>query len=163
MNRKYTREHYLEIIDKIRTKVPDMAFTTDIIVGFPTETEEEFLQTVDIIQKVGYTNSYSFVYSPRPNTESLKLEDKVPVEEKFNRLRFLQEKQYEVSGRVLQKFVGKETQVLIDGYSKKDKECFKGQNSQNITVNLSKDYQNFHIGDIVNVKVKEAFRLTLKA
>ncbi len=167
MNRGYSREHYLNLIEKIKSKVPDMAFTTDIIVGFPTETEQEFLETVDIINQVGFTNSYSFVYSPRPNTEALKLSDMISYEEKLERLKFLQEKQYEVSSRVLKSFVGKNSEILIDGFSKKDKDCFKGTNSQNITVNFSLDWSkknsDLKLGDIVNVKISDSARLTLKA
>lgn len=163
MNRKYTKEHYLELVDKIRRKVPDMAFTTDIIVGFPTETESDFLETVNVVEKVGFVNSYSFIYSPRPNTKSLEFTDNISYSEKLGWLNFLQDRQYEVSARVLKDFIGKETSILIDGYSKKDSSCFKGTNSQNITVNLSNDYSNLKLGCIVNVKVKDISRLTLKA
>ncbi len=171
MNRKYTREHYLEIIEKIRSKIPDMAFTTDIIVGFPTETESEFLETIDIVEKVGFVNSYSFVYSPRPNTEALKLDDKVSYQEKLARLKFLQDRQYEVSAKVLKSFIGKDSEILIDGFSKKDENCFKGTNSQNITVNFSSDfntrfdgdYSKLKLGDIITVKIQDSARLTLKA
>ena len=163
MNRKYTKEHYLEIIEKIRRKVPDMAFTTDIIVGFPTETESDFLETVGVVEKVGFVNSYSFVYSPRPNTKSLELKDDISYSEKLGWLNFLQDRQYEVSARVLKDFIGKTTSILVDGYSKKDKTCLKGTNSQNITVNLSKDYSNVKLGSIIDVEVKDISRLTLKA
>lgn len=163
MNRKYTKEHYLELIDKIRNKVPDMAFTTDIIVGFPTETESDFLETVNMVEKVGFTNSYSFIYSPRPNTKALELTDNISYSEKLGWLNFLQDRQYEVSNRVLKDFVGKKTSILIDGYSKKDETCFKGTNSQNIVVNLSSDYQNLKLGSIVDVVIKDTSRLTLKA
>ena len=163
MNRKYTKEHYLEIIEKIRRKVPDMAFTTDIIVGFPTETESDFLETVGVVEKVGFVNSYSFVYSPRPNTKSLELKDDISYSEKLGWLNFLQDRQYEVSARVLKDFIGKTTSILVDGYSKKDETCLKGTNSQNITVNLSKDYSNVKLGSIIDVEVKDISRLTLKA
>ena len=163
MNRKYTKEHYLEIIDKIRKKVPDMAFTTDIIVGFPTETESDFLETVGMVEKVGFVNSYSFVYSPRPNTKALELKDDISFSEKLGWLNFLQDRQYEVSARVLKDFIGKTTSILVDGYSKKDDTLLKGTNSQNITVNLSKDYSNVKLGSIIDVKIKDISRLTLKA
>ena len=163
MNRQYTKEHYLEIIEKIRRKVPDMAFTTDIIVGFPTETESDFLETVGVVEKVGFVNSYSFVYSPRPNTKSLELKDDISYSEKLGWLNFLQDRQYEVSARVLKDFIGKTTSILVDGYSKKDETCLKGTNSQNITVNLSKDYSNVKLGSIIDVEVKDISRLTLKA
>ena len=163
MNRKYTKEHYLEIIEKIRRKVPDMAFTTDIIVGFPTETESDFLETVGVVEKVGFVNSYSFVYSPRPNTKSLELKDDISYSEKLGWLNFLQDRQYEVAARVVKDFIGKTTSILVDGYSKKDETCLKGTNSQNITVNLSKDYSNVKLGSIIDVEVKDISRLTLKA
>ncbi|MGI6680725.1 MAG: tRNA (N6-isopentenyl adenosine(37)-C2)-methylthiotransferase MiaB [Bdellovibrionota bacterium] len=164
MNRKYTKERYLDIVNKIKSKVPDMAFTTDIIVGFPTETESDFLETVNVVEKVGFVNSYSFVYSPRPNTEALKLVDDVPYSEKLGWLNFLQDRQYEVSARVLKDFIGKTTSILVDGFSKKDDTCYKGTNSQNITVNLSSDYSSVvKLGSIIDVKIKDISRLTLKA
>ena len=89
MNRKYTREHYLEIVQAMREAIPDVALTTDIIVGFPGETEEQFQETVDLVETVGFDNAFSFIYSKRPGTAAEKFEDQIPLDIKKERLQRL--------------------------------------------------------------------------
>ena len=89
MNRKYTKEHYLELVDKIRTAVPDIAITTDIIVGFPGETEEDFKETLDVVREVGFDSAYTYVYSKRSGTPAASMEDQVDkdvIKDRFDRL-----------------------------------------------------------------------------
>ena len=86
MNRKYTREKYFKIIEKLRGKIPGVAFSTDIIVGFPTETEEDFLKTLDTVKKIGFKSAFTFKYSPRENTAAFQMKDDVPLTVKKERL-----------------------------------------------------------------------------
>jgi tRNA-2-methylthio-N6-dimethylallyladenosine synthase len=91
MNRWYTREEYLELVDKIKERIPEVEFSTDIIVGFPGETKEDFTKTVDLVKRVGFVKSYTSRYSPRPMTEAGKLVDDVPHEEKKRRWKIIDE------------------------------------------------------------------------
>jgi len=127
MNRGYTVEEYLEKVQKLRSLVPDVAIGTDIIVGFPGETEEEFGQTYALIEKIGFSNSYLFAYSPRKGTPSTRWADDVPKEAKEARLQKLIDLQNRITTEHLEGLVGKEVEVLAEEVSEKDSRCLKGR------------------------------------
>lgn len=134
MNRRYTREHYLEIIDKLREIRPDIALSTDVIVGFPGETEQDFQQTYDLINQVGYHQVFTFLYSKREGTPAARMEDNTPhevIQERFESLvQLVQDRAYEVNQ------VDKDAilQVLVEGASKRDKAVLTGRSQKNQTV-----------------------------
>jgi tRNA-2-methylthio-N6-dimethylallyladenosine synthase len=163
MNRNYKRERYLEIIESLKEKAPDIAITTDIIVGFPGETEQDFLDTLDVIDIVQFDSSYSFMFSPRPGTKAALMSEDIDANEKLRRLQVLQSKQSEISEQRLNAWVGKTTEILLDGPSSLNKDCLQGRLSQNIVVNLTKEYSQLKAGDIVTVKITASARNTLKA
>lgn len=161
MRRNYHQRRYLEIINKLKQHAPDVAITTDIIVGFPGETREDFEETLSVVREVAFDSSFSFVFSPRPGTEAAKLENQVPREEAECRLNELQELQAELQAQSLKNWVGKEVEVLIEGESKGDSRGMQGRISQNHLVNLLPAEQEVVAGSTVCVKVIEARRHTL--
>ncbi len=134
MNRRYTREHYLEIIDKLRAVRPDIALSTDVIVGFPGETEEDFEQTYDLINRVGYHQVFTFLYSKREGTPAARMEDATPhevIQERFERLvQLVQDRAYEVNQADAHSVVS----VLVEGVSKRDPNVLMGRSEKNQTV-----------------------------
>ena len=152
MNRKYTREKYLETVKKIRTAMPDVAITTDIICGFPTETAEEFEDTVSLIKEVGYDMIYTFIYSPRPGTVAAKMEGHIPHEEQVRRFKELSAAQDEISAEKSKSYMGKTVKVLSDG------KC-EARNSQNKIVTLDKDVP---AGQFVKAEITETKAYGLK-
>ncbi|MDZ4785352.1 MAG: tRNA (N6-isopentenyl adenosine(37)-C2)-methylthiotransferase MiaB [bacterium] len=163
MNRNYRRQKYLSIIEKIKDRVPDMAITTDIIVGFPGETDADFRDTLDIMEQVKFNSSYSYVFSARPGTEAAKMADILTEEDKLKRIYELQEKQNKMTDVILASWVGKTAQILIEGHSTSDPTCMKGRTSQNILVNMLNSYPDLKVGDIRDVKISKTFRYTLGA
>ncbi|MBX7143723.1 MAG: tRNA (N6-isopentenyl adenosine(37)-C2)-methylthiotransferase MiaB [Oligoflexia bacterium] len=161
MNRNYRRDKYLRIIDALKTRVPDMAITTDIIVGFPGETEQDFRLTLDVMEQVQFDNSYSFIFSARPGTLAATIEDSQPYQEKLARLQELQAKQEQITSRRLHDWVGKSVDVLIDGPSAVDPTRLQGRSSQNITVNLSGEAADLKPGMTVPTLIHKAARFTL--
>ncbi|MBO5529871.1 MAG: tRNA (N6-isopentenyl adenosine(37)-C2)-methylthiotransferase MiaB [Bacilli bacterium] len=154
MGRRYTKESYLELFHKIKDKVKNATITTDIIVGFPGETEEDFEETLNVVNECKYDGAYTFIYSPRENTPAASMEDNVPLEEKEKRLARLNElinKYYKESN---EKVVNTVVPVLIEGVSEKNEDMCAGYTDTMKLVNVkcSKDY----IGKIVNVKITEA-------
>ena len=153
MNRRYDKEHYLELVDKIRAAVPDIALTTDIIVGFPGETEEDFEETMDVVRKVRYDSAFTFIYSKRTGTPAAVKEEQVPpevVKARFDRL--LKEVQT-ISAEKAQALTGQTLPVLIEEQNGQDEHLVTGRLSNNSTVHLpgSTDL----IGKIVDVTLKE--------
>ncbi len=136
MQRLYTRDQYMERVGWMRSAQRDISITSDIIVGFPGETEEDFEQTLSLLEEVQYDSIFGFKYSPRPNTPSLKLEDAVPEEEKVRRLSVLQEKQREIQRRNYAKHLGQTIEVLVEGKNEARKQWI-GRTSQNKTLNFS--------------------------
>ncbi len=134
MRRGYTRERYLEKIAALRARIPEITFGTDIIVGFPTETEEDFQQTLSLLEEVEYDSCYSFAYSPRPGTASLELEDNVPQEEKAERLARLQGLQKSIQERRQRRWIGREVEVLVEGPSKTNADRWTGRTPENRVV-----------------------------
>ena len=134
MNRRYTREHYLEIIDKLRAVRPDIALSTDVIVGFPGETEEDFEQTYDLVNQVGYHQVFTFLYSKREGTPAARMEDATPhevIQERFERLvQLVQDRAYEVNQTDAYSVVS----VLVEGVSKRDPNVLMGRSEKNQTV-----------------------------
>lgn len=153
MNRHYTKEQYLELVDKIRAAVPDISLTTDIIVGFPGETEEDFLETLDIVRKVRYDSAFTFIYSKRTGTPAATMEDQVPedvVKDRFDRL--LKEVQT-IAAEVCAVHEGTILEVLVESVSDHDDHMVTGRLSNNILVHFQGDASM--IGDYVNVKLDQ--------
>lgn len=161
MKRKYTRESYLQKISAIREAMPEISISTDIITGFCSETEEDHLNTLSLMQEVGYDFSYMFKYSERPGTFAAnKYVDDVPEEIKTRRLNEIIELQNRLSLESKQKDIGKVYEVLIEGISKKSSEELFGRTTQNKVVVFPK--MNFKTGDYVFVKITDCTSATLK-
>lgn len=154
MNRTYTREQYLELIDKIRAAVPDIAFSTDIIVGFPGETEEDFEQTLDIVRRVGYEQAFMFIYSKRKGTPAAEMPDVIDEETKHRLFTRLVDTQNEVTAQISKRYEGQTLEVLVEGTSKNDINRLSGRTTTNKIVNFEGDASL--IGQFVNVKVTDA-------
>ena len=153
MNRRYTKEKYLELVDKIKTAVPDISLTTDIIVGFPGETEEDFLETMDVVKKVRYDSAFTFIYSKRTGTPAAAMEEQVPedvVKDRFDRL--LKEVQ-EISAEVCSVHTGTVQKVLVESVNDHDNSLVTGRLSNNILVHFPGDESL--IGKIVDVSLDE--------
>ena len=162
MNRNYRSQRYRTIIDGLKERVPDIAITTDIIVGFPSETEEEFQDTLDMLNYVEFESSYSFMFSPRPGTPAADMDDQLPHEVKLERLQRLQARQFEITTEKLQAWVGKDVEVLLDGPSTTNASCLQGRISQNILLNLTHADERLEPGQKVMVRVTGTSRYTLK-
>lgn len=162
MNRNYKKKRYLDIIKGLKDCVPDISITTDVIVGFPGETEEDFLETLDVMRQVQFDSSYSFIFSPRPGTLAADMDGQVSKEEQMDRLLRLQQLQNEITEQRLKSWIGKTTEVLIDGISQHSKNRLQGRNSQNILVNITEDTPDLEPGMLVNVEIVETGRYTLK-
>ena len=152
MGRKYTTKEYLEIVKKLREKIPGVSITTDIIVGFPGETEEDFLQTLDIVNKVKYDLAYTFIFSPREGTPAAKMEDNTSMKEKKERLARLNELINKYALESNQKMGGKVFDVLITGESDKDNK-YMGYTPNMKLVNVKCDKEM--VGKIIPVKITE--------
>ncbi len=161
MNRKYTREWYLDRVAAIRRILPDCGLTTDIFVGYHSETEEDHQLSLSLMREVGYDSAFMFKYSERPGTYASKhLPDDVPEETKIRRLNEMIALQNELSAESYRKDVGKVFEVLVEGVSKRSKEQLFGRTPQNKVVVF--DRGSHHIGDFVKVKVVESSSATLK-
>ncbi len=161
MNRKYTREWYLDRVAAIRRILPDCGLTTDIFVGYHSETEEDHQLSLSLMKEVGYDSAFMFKYSERPGTYASKhLPDDVPEDTKIRRLNEMISLQNELSAESYKKDIGKTYEVLVEGVSKRSKEQFFGRTQQNKVVVF--DRGNHHIGDFVKVKVSESSSATLK-
>jgi tRNA-2-methylthio-N6-dimethylallyladenosine synthase len=154
MARKYTREQYLELVRKIKAAVPDVALTTDIIVGYPNETEEQFEETLSLYREVGYESAYTFIYSPREGTPAAKMNDNVPMEVKKERLQRLNALVNELSAEALKKYEGQVVEVLVEGESKNNPDVLAGYTRKSKLVNFVAP--KTAIGKLVQVKITEA-------
>ncbi|HOJ78370.1 MAG TPA: tRNA (N6-isopentenyl adenosine(37)-C2)-methylthiotransferase MiaB [Bacillota bacterium] len=161
MNRQYTKEQYLELAQKIQQRVTDIALTTDIIVGFPGETDADFNDTLDLVQQVRFDGAFTFIYSPRVGTPAAKMEDPTPEEVKKERLMKLIEIQNKISLGKNQNLVGTLQEVLIEGSSEKDAAIWSGRTSQNKLVHFEPAGQ-VAIGDLGVVRVTGAKTFTLE-
>jgi tRNA-2-methylthio-N6-dimethylallyladenosine synthase len=160
MNRLHSREEYLALIDKINTIIPECSITQDMIAGFPTETEEDHRDTLNLMESVKYSFGYMYAYSERPGTlAGRKMEDDVPEETKLRRLQEIVDLQRKHSAIRTQEYLGQTLEVLIEKESKKSDKDWSGRNSQNITVVFPKE--DYKIGDFVNVEIKSCTSGTL--
>lgn len=160
MNRKYTRERYLEIVQAMREAIPDVAITTDIIVGFPGETEEDFQETVDLVETVGFDNAFSFIYSKRPGTAAAKFEDQIPLDVKKERLQRLNATLSKWSLYHNKKYEGQTVKVLVEGLSENNDNMLSGRTDTAKTVIFEGD--SSLIGTFVNVTITTAQTWVLK-
>ena len=160
MNRKYTKEQYLALAEKMRKEIPDILFSTDIIVGFPGETEEDFENTLDVVRKMNYEQIFMFIYSRRVGTVADKMENQIPEEIKHKRFERLKKLYDENVSKNNEKFIGKVEKILVDGESKNNENMFTGRNDANkvIIFEGSKDL----IGKMINVKITEEHKWYLK-
>ncbi len=154
MNRKYTAEKYLEIIDYAKSRNAGFSFSTDILIGFPNETDEEFEDTLEIIRKVRYSNIYSFIYSKRTGTKAALMEDETPYSAKQERMQRLLELQREITTEDYRKYIGKTLDVLVDGPGKNGEGTLTGKSSEYIIVNFAGDASL--TGRFVKVKITGA-------
>ncbi|MBQ0139625.1 MAG: tRNA (N6-isopentenyl adenosine(37)-C2)-methylthiotransferase MiaB [Kurthia sp.] len=154
MARKYNRETYLELVRKIRQAIPDVALTTDIIVGFPNETEEQFEETLSLYREVGFEMAFTYVYSPREGTPAAKMMDNVPLEVKKERLQRLNEVVGEYCGKAMKQFEGQVVEVLVEGESKRNANVLAGYTRKNKLVNFVAPREV--IGQLVHVRITEA-------
>ena len=154
MNRRYTIEDYLGIVDYIRSRDPDFSLTTDLIVGFPDETDEDFRATLSLVKNVRYDNLYSFIYSKRSGTRAAEMPDSTSEEEKSRRMRELLEVQREVSTEHYKRFIGKTMRVLAEDISKKKEGWLTGKSSEFIIVEF--EGASSLIGQFVDVEITGA-------
>ena len=160
MNRKYTREDYLQKIDAIRRIIPGCGITTDVFVGYHDETEEDFQQTLSLVREVGFDSAFMFKYSERPGTFAARhLPDNIPEEEKIRRLNELIALQTEISAQRNKEDEGREFEVLVEGFSKRSREQLCGRTEQNKMVFFDK--AGHHIGERVMVRITGSTSATL--
>ena len=154
MNRRYTVEKYMDIINYAKEKIDEVALTSDIIVGFPGETYEEFLQTIELIKKVEYDSLFTFIYSPRKGTKAAEMPDPITREEKGKWFEELLQVQSEASAHSYDKFVGRTLRVLCDGVGKSRDNLLTGRTIHNIIVEFEGDKSL--VGSFVDVKITSA-------
>lgn len=159
MNRGYTREEYLRLVETAREIVPGIALTTDIIVGFPGESEEDYAQTLSLVREVGYDAAFTFVYSPRKGTKAAEFPEQVPEQIKQQRIVKLIELQSELTYKSNLRYVGKKELILVEDVSKKDEQSICGRTDSGKMVNFKGPKEK--IGSFVSVEILEAKRTTL--
>lgn len=160
MNRGYTIEHYKQLIAKVRRNFPKASFTTDLIVGFPGETDEDFAGMLAFLKEIRYDAAYTFLYSKRSGTPAAKMENQVPQELKKERLHKLMEVQNEISLAINEKLAGETVEVLVEGPSKTDENVYTGHTRTNKIVLWP--HQDEQVGDLVNVKITHPQTWVLK-
>jgi tRNA-2-methylthio-N6-dimethylallyladenosine synthase len=159
MRRTYDRERYLRLVDKLRAAIPDLALGTDIIVGFPGETDDDFAQTLAVVEEVRYDSAYTFIFSPRSGTEAATLPDQVPDEVKHERLERLVELVQRIAAERNSERVGRVEEVLVEGASRTDGTLLRGRTRRNTTVNFVGSAQP---GELVDVLVDSSTSTTLR-
>jgi tRNA-2-methylthio-N6-dimethylallyladenosine synthase len=159
MRRTYSRERYLKLAAELRGAIPDLALTTDIIVGFPGETEADFAETLAVVEEVGYDGAFTFVYSPRRGTEAAARVDQVADEVKQERIERLVETVQRVAAERNAARLGRVEQVLVEGASRTDPGLLRGRTRRNTTVNFTGPAQP---GDLVDVLIEAATSMTLR-
>ncbi len=158
MRRTYSRERYLRLAAELRAAIPDLALTTDIIVGFPGETEADFRETLDVVEEVGYDGAFTFVYSPRAGTEAAAMPEQVAGELKRERIERLVEVVQRVAAERNAGRVGMIEEVLVEGFSRTERELLRGRTRRNTTVNFSGEAA---AGELVSVEISGATSTTL--
>jgi tRNA-2-methylthio-N6-dimethylallyladenosine synthase len=160
MNRTYTIEHYLNLVKKAREIIPGVSFSTDIISGFPTETYDDHVMTLDVMREVKYDGAYMFKYSPREGTKAFRMADDVSDEIKTERLQEIINLQQQISFELNQKMIGTKEVVLVEGFSKKSDRFLSGRTDSDKVVIIPKD-EKIKAGDYVRVKINRATSATL--
>ncbi|HMH40367.1 MAG TPA: tRNA (N6-isopentenyl adenosine(37)-C2)-methylthiotransferase MiaB [Gaiellaceae bacterium] len=159
MRRTYTRERYLRLVGELRAGIPDLALSTDLIVGFPGETEEDFQETITAVEEVGFDSAFTFVYSPRAGTEAAAMPDQIPDDLKRDRIeRLVDAVQRTAAARNAQR-IGRVEQVLVEAPSRTDPALLRGRTRRNTTVNFSGEAEP---GELVDVLIGEATSTTLR-
>jgi tRNA-2-methylthio-N6-dimethylallyladenosine synthase len=159
MRRTYTRERYLALVDRMRAAIPDLAIGTDIIVGFPGETEEDFQATLDVVAEVRYDSAFTFVYSPRAGTEAADMPDQIPHEVKIERMERLVELTQSIAREKNRARIGSVEEVLVEGASRTDATLLRGRTRRNTTVNFTGGAEP---GELVDVRIEGATSTTLR-
>jgi tRNA-2-methylthio-N6-dimethylallyladenosine synthase len=158
MRRTYSRERYLRLVDDLRAGIPDLALTTDIIVGFPGETEDDFRETLEVVEEVGFDGAFTFVYSPRNGTDAATMPDQVPDEIKRERIERLVEVVQRLAATRNAERVGRVEEVLVEGPSRTDPSILRGRTRRNTTVNFT---GTAAAGELVDVLIERATSTTL--
>jgi tRNA-2-methylthio-N6-dimethylallyladenosine synthase len=158
MRRTYSRERYLKLVDAMRSGIPDLALTTDIIVGFPGETEDDFRETMEVVEEVGFDGAFTFVYSPRAGTDAAAMTEQVPDEVKRDRIERLVELVQRVAAERNAARIGRVEEVLVEGPSRTDPAFLRGRTRRNTTVNF---IGNAAAGELVDVRIERATSTTL--
>jgi tRNA-2-methylthio-N6-dimethylallyladenosine synthase len=159
MRRTYSRERYLRLVAELRSAIPDLALSTDLIVGFPGETEDDFRETIAAVEEVGFDSAFTFIYSPRGGTEAASMADQVPENVKHERIqRLVDVVQRTAAARNMER-VGNTEEVLVEGPSRTDPEVLRGRTRRNTTVNFSGTALP---GELVDVRIDEASSMTLR-
>lgn len=159
MNRKYTREHYLELVGKMRDRIPGIAITSDLIVGFPGESDQDFRDTLDMVNRVRFDAAFTFLYSPRQGTKAADLIDQIPIEVKKSRLNELMTVQYQIAKEINTSLEGSIQEVFVEGPSKTNAEKLMARTRTNriVIISAAKDL----IGQIIHVKITEGKTFSL--
>lgn len=160
MNRRYTYEHYMELVGKLRAAMPDIGLSTDLIVGFPGETDEDFRRTIELVKNVRYDSAYTFIYSPRQGTVAADMPDQVPDEVARERIHELIAVQEQITSEVYSAQVGRRERVLVEGVSARRDTEITGRTERGITVNFAGDVAM--IGSTVDVEITGTGHNTLK-
>ncbi len=160
MNRSYTIEHYYDLIERAKKIIPGVSFSTDIIAGFPTETYEDHLNTIEVLQKIRFDGAYMFKYSSREGTKAFKMEDDVADDVKSKRLNEIIDLQRAISYEINQELIGTEEIILVEGFSKKSEQFFAGRTDTNKVV-IFPNTLIVNIGDYIKVKITRATSATL--
>ncbi len=159
MRRTYSRERYLRVVDELRGAIPDLALTTDLIVGFPGETEAEFQETLSAVDEIGYDGAFTFVYSPRAGTEAASLPGQIPDEVKRDRIERLVDVVQRVAEVRNRERIGRVEEVLVEGRSRTDQSLLRGRTRRNTTVNFSGTASP---GELARVEIQDATSTTLR-
>src|SRR5213592_3941494 len=158
MRRTYSRERYLRLVGEMRAAIPDLALSTDIIVGFPGETEDDFRETLEVVEEVGFDSAFTFVYSPRATTDAAAMPDQIPDEVKRDRIERLVDLVQRVAAQRNESRVGRVEEVLVEGPSRTDAGLLRGRTRRNTTVNFTGDAEP---GELADVLVERATSTTL--
>jgi tRNA-2-methylthio-N6-dimethylallyladenosine synthase len=159
MRRTYSRERYLDLVERLRSAVPDLALGTDVIVGFPGETEDDFQATLEVVEDVRYDSAFTFIYSPRRGTEAADMPDQVPDEVKHERLERLVDVVQRIAAERNAERVGRVEEVLVEGPSRTDPALLRGRTRRNTTVNFAGASSP---GELVDVRIEGATSTTLR-
>jgi tRNA-2-methylthio-N6-dimethylallyladenosine synthase len=159
MRRTYSRERYLRLVDELRAAIPDLALTTDIIVGFPGETEDDFRETLEVVEEVRYDSAFTFVYSPRVGTEAAAMSNQIPDDVKRDRIERLVEVVQRIAHERNIERIGGVEEVLVEGPSRTDSALLRGRTRRNTTVNFTGSARP---GELVDVRIDDATSTTLR-